>query len=296
MYTESMKNRDNYFNREGQESFVDIFEKDDIKNGQNFPRHWHEHLQIYYFIRGTAKLECGKNCFEVQEGDLAVVNCNELHYLESTSDNLVFYTIRVEPAFLYSNHEDLLQAKYLAPITLNRIEFHNFIAGDTELLEIVKKVLEEYYNKQIGYELAVKGGIYFLIVRLLRCHVQHILTQTELEEREHTLLRFKPVFEMIESNYCEKITLSQLAETIGFSVHHFCRTFKQLTGKTTTDYMNHIRLDKAVYYPKQSDCNITEIALKCGFENINYFSRVFKKYYSVSPTQYRKLNKLNTGF
>lgn len=55
MYTESMKNRDNYFNREGQESFVDIFEKDDIKNGQNFPRHWHEHLQIYYFIRGTSK-------------------------------------------------------------------------------------------------------------------------------------------------------------------------------------------------------------------------------------------------
>ena len=101
---------------------------------------------------------------------------------------------------------------------------------------------------------------------------------------------------MIESNYCEKITLSQLAETVGFSVHHFCRTFKQLTGKTTTDYMNHIRLDKAVYYLKQSDCNITEIALKCGFENINYFSRVFKKYYSVSPTQYRKLNKLNTGF
>ena len=67
-----MKNKDNYFTREGQESFVDIFEKDDIKNGQNFPRHWHEHLQIYYFIKGTAKLECGKNCFEVQEGDLAV--------------------------------------------------------------------------------------------------------------------------------------------------------------------------------------------------------------------------------
>ena len=55
-----MNNRDNYFNRKGQESFVDIFKKSDIKNGQSFPRHWHEHLQVYYFISGTAKLECGK--------------------------------------------------------------------------------------------------------------------------------------------------------------------------------------------------------------------------------------------
>lgn len=71
-----MNNRDNYFNRKGQESFVDIFKKSDIKNGQNFPRHWHEHLQVYYFISGTAKLECGKNNFEVQANDLVIVNPN----------------------------------------------------------------------------------------------------------------------------------------------------------------------------------------------------------------------------
>lgn len=46
--------------------------------------------QVYYFISGTAKLECGKNNFEVQANDLVIVNPNELHYLESTSDNLVF--------------------------------------------------------------------------------------------------------------------------------------------------------------------------------------------------------------
>ena len=241
-----MNNKDNYFNRAGQESFVDIFKKEDIKNGQNFPRHWHEHLQVYYFISGTAKLECGKNNFEVQANDLVIVNPNELHYLESTSDNLVFYTIRFEPAFLFSNHVDLLQTKYLTPITLNRIEFNNLIQDDTELTELVKKVLMEYFNKEIGYELAIKGCIYCLVVILLRSHVQYILTQSELAEKEATLIRFQPVFEMIEHKYSEKITLSELANTVGLSVHHFCRSFKQLTGKTTTDYINNIRLDKSI--------------------------------------------------
>ena len=96
-------------------------------------------LQVYYFISGTAKLECGKNNFEVQANDLVIVNPNELHYLESTSDNLVFYTIRFEPSFLFSNHVDLLQTKYLTPITLNRIEFNNLIQNNTELTELVKK-------------------------------------------------------------------------------------------------------------------------------------------------------------
>lgn len=286
-----MNNRDNYFNRKGQESFVDIFKKSDIKNGQNFPRHWHEHLQVYYFISGTAKLECGKNNFEVQANDLVIVNPNELHYLESTSDNLVFYTIRFEPSFLFSNHVDLLQTKYLTPITLNRIEFNNLIQNNAELTELVKKVLMEYFNKKIGYELAIKGYIYYLVVTLLRNHVQHILTQSELDDKEATLIRFQPAFELIEKKYNEKITLSKLANTVGLSVHHFCRSFKQLTGKTTTDYINNIRLDKSIYYLKQTDYNITEIALMCGFENGNYFSRIFKKYHSTSPSQYRNLYK-----
>lgn len=286
-----MNNKDNYFNRAGQESFVDIFKKADIKNGQNFPRHWHEHLQIYYFISGTAKLECGKSNFKVQANDLVIVNPNELHYLESTSDNLIFYTIRFEPTFLFSNHVDLLQTKYLTPITLNRIEFNNLIQDDTELTELVKKVLNEYFNKETGYELAIKGYIYCLVVILLRNHVQHILSQSESAERKATLIRFHPVFEMIEHKYNEKITLFELASTVGLSVHHFCRSFKQLTGKTTTDYINNIRLDKAIYYLKQTDYNITEIALMCGFENVNYFSRIFKRYHSTSPSQYRNLYK-----
>lgn len=72
--------------------------------------------------------------------------------------------IRFEPSFLFSNHVDLLQTKYLTPITLNRIEFNNLIQNNTELTELVKKVLMEYFNKKIGYELAIKGYIYYLVL------------------------------------------------------------------------------------------------------------------------------------
>ena len=49
-----------------------------------------------------------------------------------------------------------------------------------------------------------------------------------------------------------------------------------MTGKTTTDYINGTRLEKAIYYLEKSELNITEIALSCGFDSVNYFSRYLK--------------------
>lgn len=283
-----MNDKNMYFDRKGKESFIDIFFKDDIKNGENFKRHWHEHLQIYYFVDGEAHLECDSKKFKVGAKNLAIVNSNELHYLESLSDELKFYTIRVEPTFLFSNQVDLLQTKYFSPLALNRIFFNNIIQNDTPALECIKNILKEYSHKEIGYELSIKASIYQFIVSLLRGHVEKILSENEFEERKFALERFECVFNIIEEKYTEKINLKELADSVNLSIHHFCRTFKQITGKTTTDYINGVRLNKSIYYLKQTNLNVTEIAMKCGFDSINYFSRLFKKYYDMSPTEYRK--------
>ncbi|GLB31503.1 hypothetical protein LAD12857_34260 [Lacrimispora amygdalina] len=94
---------------------------DFTKDLLNIRLHWHEQLQFYYFVKGEALLECGHNHFEVSSGSIVVINSNELHYLESLSDDLEFYAIRIEPTFLFSNQVDLLQTKYLAPLTSNSV-------------------------------------------------------------------------------------------------------------------------------------------------------------------------------
>lgn len=56
-----------------------------------------------------------------------------------------------------------------------------------------------------------------------------------------------------------------------------------MTGKTTTEYINEVRLKKSIELLKDGNMNITEIAINCGFNDVNYFSRLFKKRYGVSP-------------
>ncbi|EGT4225617.1 AraC family transcriptional regulator [Clostridioides difficile] len=282
-----MKDKNTYFNRKGQENFIDIFLKDDIKKGANFKRHWHEHLQIYYFIDGIAYLECGLDNFKIVSGNIVIANSNELHYLESLSDNLKFYSIRIEPTFLFSNQVDLLQTKYLAPLALNHIVFNNLIQNDSLILKCITTILDEYHNKEVGYELSIKANIYQLIVLLLRSHIDKIYSEDEFIKRKYSLEKFEGIFDLIEEKYMDKITLKELASRVNLSAHHFCRIFKQITGKTTIDFINGIRLDKAIYYLKETDLNMTEIAMRCGFDSINYFSRLFKRNYNISPTKYR---------
>ncbi len=287
-----MKDKNTYLNRKIEDSDfdlnVDIFLKNDIKQGQSFKMHWHEHLQIYYFVEGWAVLECGRNRFNVSPGNVAIANSNELHYLESLSDDIKFYTIRIAPSFLLSNHVDSLQTKYLSPIALNQIAFQNLIENDEQILISVTNVLKEYYSKDIGYELAIKASIYQLIVQLFRRYVTKILTKNEFEERTRTLIRLENVFQIIENNYSDKISLKELAASANISPCQFCRTFKLITGKTTTDYINGVRIEKAVCFLEQTNLNITEIAMKCGFDSVNYFSRLFKKRYNISATKFRK--------
>ncbi|MCH3918833.1 MAG: AraC family transcriptional regulator, partial [Spirochaetia bacterium] len=190
--------------------------------------------------------------------------------------------------FLFSNQVDQCQTKFLAPLSQDRITFHNLIHDDKEVSVSVTELIREYGTKDFGYELAVKSSIYKLIVLLLRTHVEKILSPEEFSAKTRNLRRFEPVLQHIDTHYTGKITIAELAAIVHMTVYHFCRMFKQLTGKTMTDYLNGLRLEKSTDYLAERDLNITEIALECGFDSVNYYSRLFRRYYHVSPTEFRK--------
>lgn len=268
--------------------FVDIVQRNFFPRGQRIQTHWHEHLQFFYFTAGAAWIECEENRFKVSPGNLVVINSNELHSLESLSDDLQFYVIRVDATFLSSNQMDLLQIKYLSPLMQNRISFKNLIQNDTQIRACVANMIHEFVHQKMAYELAVKASVYQLIVLLLRDHVEKILKPEALVAKAEMLKRFEVLFRFVEENYHQMISLKDMAKQVSMGSSHFCRMFKKLTGKSSVEYLNSVRLGHAAVLLKDSDWNMTEIAFRCGFEGLNYFSRLFRRHYRCSPTEFRK--------
>lgn len=283
-----MNNKKNYYFRDMPDKnfSVDIGLSKTWASGSNFKEHWHEHLQIFYFINGEGFLKCNKKSFNVVQGNVVIINSRQLHYFESLSDNLKFYLLRIDLPFLFSDQVDLCQTKYLSPLSENFILFENLIRNDDEIVDCIKTVLKEFFKKEIGYELAVKANLYNLVVLLLRNYLDESVTKKQLTFKINNFKRFYKVFDFIDNNYNKKIWVTNLANIAHVSTYYFCRIFKQMTGRTITEYINEVRLKKSIELLKNGNMNITEIAINCGFNDVNYFSRLFKKKHGVSPTKF----------
>ena len=88
----------------------------------------------------------------------------------------------------------------------------------------------------------------------------------------------------VKDNYQDKISISDLSKKLAYSESMLNRKFKKEVHITFNEYLNRYRINKAIELLKNSDYNITEISYMCGYSSAKYFSRVFKKYLGVSPS------------
>lgn len=95
----------------------------------------------------------------------------------------------------------------------------------------------------------------------------------------------------MEEHYGETLGLSELSGKLGISASYFSHLFKRETGKNYVEYLNEIRLEQVLKELKETDMKISVIAEENGFNNLEYFSRFFKKSMGVSPRQWREMNQ-----
>lgn len=267
---------------------IQIIKQESNSSKPVFYSHWHEQLEILYFIKGTAIIQCNMTSYEVKAGDLIIVNSNELHSGFNPGNYLAYYCFNVDTSLIHSSYIDTCEMKYIAPIECNLIMFENKLDNDDEITECIRRVLQEYEKKETAYELVIKSCVYRMLALLIRKHISKVVTQEEYEKNVKNLERLSRVFSYIEENFTERIYMDSLCSMTGLSSYYFCRIFKKVTGKTTNEYINSLRINKAENLLKSSNMNITEIAMETGFNDINYFSRIFKKYKKIAPSQVRK--------
>lgn len=121
-----------------------------------------------------------------------------------------------------------------------------------------------------------------------RANSQEYRTYKE-ENSGKTLIRKSIIY--MQEHYREDLSLTDVSRAIGLSGNYFSHLFKKETGKNYVEYLNEIRLREVMKDLKNSDEKILVIAQKHGFQNLEYFSRFFKRQTGESPAKWRKSNK-----
>lgn len=95
------------------------------------------------------------------------------------------------------------------------------------------------------------------------------------------------ICDYVENHFMHAISMQDLCDLLLVSPQHLCRIIKSCTGKRPTEYINMIRIEKAQGMLSETDEPVERVGLRCGFENANYFCKIFKKQTGMTPKQYR---------
>ena len=96
----------------------------------------------------------------------------------------------------------------------------------------------------------------------------------------------------IQENFHRSIDRNNIASRFNISPNHLSRMFRQQGHMTLADYITWVRIERAKFMLKKYTFRLTEVATRCGFQDVNYFYRVFKKKTSYTPSDYRTMVKI----
>lgn len=113
--------------------------------------------------------------------------------------------------------------------------------------------------------------------------------------KEHSLKRYSnlvgKVITMVSYDLTADLSLKGIAARLNVNASYLSSAFKKESGETLTDYVNRKRMESAAYILAHSDKQIQAVAAECGFLDSNYFIKIFKRFYGMTPTEYRESAK-----
>lgn len=163
--------------------------------------------------------------------------------------------------------------------TVTHIGVHDDLIADFQKLTSVWLLREPCYN--------LKARAIFMLI-LAKCHQLVYFRDYEINSNSNRDKRIDMVIQYILSHYDEPISVNEMAKMTKLSPLYFGNLFKQETGQTFRQYLNMIRINQAENLLNSGLFNVSEVAVNCGFSDVFYFSKVFKKHRGIAPSEILK--------
>lgn len=245
--------------------------------------HWHIEYEIIRILEGSLHMTIDETDFTAEAGDLVFINSGALHSGEPAD---CVYQCIVFDLNSFLPHNPRCRS-YIQRITSHSAFVRrHFTAQDQPVQDIMKNVFQAMEERYDGYEMVVFGELYHFFGEVFakRLYSQDA-PQTRRDHRKVTQL--KSVLDFMEANYASPLTLEQLSASVHMSPKYFCRFFYNMTHRTPIEYLNYQRIEHASYQLATSDISVTEVAYNCGFNDLSYFIKTYKRYKGVTPGKSR---------
>ena len=253
--------------------------------------HWHDYLQIAVCTDGRGEFLFTNKEYSVEKGDVFIIGNFENHVAISAPDETTEYLmILFLPNFIAEPGSRQFDYEYLSPFKYNAKTFRNKLSHDVPQAQCVAKLahtIKEIYNgEQPGRRHMLDAVLRQILATLIGYYKATYDDYCFLNGRSQLMMQEAMLY--INQNFLRSITLEEVANEVHLSVSRFRHVFREVASIGFKEYVTYLRLSECRRLLLTTDLNITEVAFRSGFSNINQFYKVFYKYVHISPAQYRE--------
>lgn len=267
---------------------------------QNMYLHKHSYIELDYVYKGccTYYIDDEENSFQLMEKELCIINQNVVHGIETQgTDQIIikcmipFNYIETERFAEVSQSQEMKKfLRYALDDTMTRPFYMIYRIADTEYLEeMIYHMFCEFLKKDVGWRSAVKNYLSNLFLYLMRSEKDELIQAKDIEEENFNITK---IIECIRRNY-QCITLKDLAKDFHFHENYLSRMIKQQCQINFRELLCQIRLKEAEVLLINTELSVTEIAERVGYHKPNFFFKLFKEHYKMTPIEYRNSQIVN---
>lgn len=245
--------------------------------------HWHSEIEMLYVKNGAISVTVEERKYVLNRGDIIFIEPEKIHTVSPFSLPLEYDAAVFSASALSLNSEHFFGRDIIMPLVNGGAEFSGIIDSSFKDYEKLLSQAEILLNKESSKATVFAALIGIISIIYDGGYIKK--SSGQISKYSHDI---KKCLEYISENYSRRIKLSELSDLIHVSENYFCGYFKKFTGITPFEQINETRVKKAAALLSDSDLTVSEIAVKCGFENLSYFTRKFKSIIGCTPIDYRK--------
>ena len=245
-------------------------------NGYSIKRTNYESFLLMYTIDGKGELFTEKNSLTLQEGSLAIIDCDKYHYYRTADKNWDIYWVHIDGCgarMLY----DLL-----CKTTGNSCVVTIDESGD--VIDIFRKLMINSKKSDLVVQSDTSQMLHLLLNKMLNTSIHSIPNEVDYRKKD-----IEEAIEYIKKNYKEAISIDDILKVTCLSKYYFINLFRKFMGITPYQYLINYRINNSKILLRVTSKSVADIARENGFSDASNFTVQFKKIMGKKPLEYRKM-------
>ncbi len=242
-----------------------VFKIDQWPPQEIYYSHWHKSVEILLMLEGLVEIRNNNKTFVAKPGEMYIIHSTHSHAFRVGNRPAKYYCLLLD--------ENLFpkQSFFNSPLP--------YMTDNKECIALYQKAWEVYQARPPFYEETVLGLLLQMYAALAA-----LSSEQTVEDSRSVNLTVRAAIRYIQHHFGEKICIDDIAAAVGISRDRLCHTFKEVTGTTPALYWQNVRCDTARQMLR-SGSSVTETAEACGYSSAPYFAKVYKKHFSILPSE-----------